>query len=346
VTTAWRQSERASDGNRRGIHAAPTRGRATPGMRSIVRPADVAMVYVSRALRAIALVGATQVALAQIVTIAANAEARVVMSSTIQAEPGADIALMIEVTPVASAPDKSFIRIKGLPAAAALSDGHVIAPGSWAIALDAVPTLRLKLPARQSGRSDLTVTLVGLNGLAVAETRASLIVAGLPDSANSLPLTPVASAVNSLVPKALAMAPPSVAAGLAASVPTPPPIIPAPIPVSRPPVVQELPPLPSASKPTLTADETTRAQRYVQRGQQELTDGNVAAARLLFRRAADMGYPSGTLALASTYDPAELARIGAFTIQGDVAEARRWYEKAMALGSTEADGLLKRLGNR
>jgi hypothetical protein len=346
VTTAWQRFERAAIVSRRGKRAAPTCGHVTTGIRMTKRRADVAMADVSRFLMTVALVGATQLVLANGATMAANAESRVVMSSTIQAEPGADIPLMIEVTPVASAPDKSFIRIKGLPAAAALSDGHVIAPGSWAIALDAVPTLRLRLPARQSGRSDLTVTLVGLNGLTVAEARASLIVAGLPDSANAVPMTPVASAVNSLVPKALAMAPPSLATGLAASVPLPAPIIPAPIPVSRPPVVQDVPPPVSAAKPALTADETTRAQRYVQRGQVELSDGNVAAARLLFRRAADMAYPPGTLALAATYDPAELARIGAFTIQGDVAEARRWYEKAIALGSTEADGLLKRLGTR
>jgi hypothetical protein len=299
---------------------------------------------------------------------ASGSETRLVMSSTIQAEPGADIPLSIEVTPVASAPDKSFIRIRGLPAAASLSEGHVIAPGAWAVALGAVPSLRLKLPSRQSGRSDLVVTLVGGSGITVAETRSSLIVAGLPESASlvpqlppstasplaSSPLTssPLAStlttAVDGIVPKALAMAPPTSTLALAASVPPQPYPIPTPIPVSRPPVAQDTPQLPSAAKtvltpPVLSPDETSRAQRHVQRGQQELLDGNVAAARLLFRRAADMGYASGTLALAATYDPAELAQLGAFTIQPDPAEARRWYEKAQALGSPEADSRLKRL---
>ena len=261
-------------------------------------------------------------------------DTRVVMSSTIQAAPGADVALTIEVMPPESAPAKSFIRIRGLPAAASLSDGHMIAPGAWAVALTDVARLRLFLPARQSGRSDLTVTLVGMEGVVVAETRASLIVAGLPDSGN------VAAPATSLVGSAaaLTLAPPAPPAAVA----------PAPVPVARPaiPIPAPLPPPAAVTQPTLSPEELQRAQRFVQKGQQELSEGNVAAARLLFRRAADAGHAQGLFALAGTYDPVELTRLGAFSIQPDLAEARRWYEKALALGANEADARLKRLDRR
>jgi hypothetical protein len=289
---------------------------------------------------------------------AAEQGPRVIMSSTIQAEPGADVTLSIDVIPLDAAPDKSYIKIRGLPSAATLNEGHVIAPGAWAIALAAVPNLRLKLPARQSGRSDLVVSLVGLNGAIVAETRASLIVAGLPDSGSLVPMAlvpPVSASPLAQIPAPPVTAAPQAmtaatviasAPPIAALVPPPAQIVPAPVPVSRPPVTPEPLVAPSVGKAVMTPEELARAQRYVQRGQQELADGNVAAARLLFRRAADVAHAPGVLALAATYDPVELARLGAFTIQGDLTEARRWYEKALALGIEEAELRLRRLGNR
>jgi TPR repeat protein len=171
------------------------------------------------------------------------------------------------------------------------------------------------------------------------------------DMAAAQPTAPSTAAPST----ALSVAAPVVVSALAmAPVPTavvvaPPPTavpVPTPVPVSRPAATQPIPNAPAALPPALSPEDALRAQRYLQRGQQELQDGNIAAARLLFRRASDSGLAAGTLALAATYDPVELSRLGAFSIQPDLAEARRWYEKALGLGAIEADARLKRLGQR
>jgi hypothetical protein len=50
------------------------------------------------------------------------------------------------------------------------------------------------------------------------------------------------------------------------------------------------------------------------------------------------------MALAGTFDSAELARLQARGIAADRKEARRWYERARQLGAGGADQRLRRLG--
>ena len=50
------------------------------------------------------------------------------------------------------------------------------------------------------------------------------------------------------------------------------------------------------------------------------------------------------MALAATYDAAELSRLGVRGLQPDRAVARRWYERARQLGAAEAEQRLRRLG--
>jgi TPR repeat protein len=71
--------------------------------------------------------------------------------------------------------------------------------------------------------------------------------------------------------------------------------------------------------------------------------GDIASARLLLERAADAQEPSAAFALAGTYDPAVLGRSRAFGIAPDLAMARLWYEKALKLGSLEAQQRLDKL---
>ena len=82
------------------------------------------------------------------------------------------------------------------------------------------------------------------------------------------------------------------------------------------------------------------------RGNGQLSDGNIVAARLFFERAADEGLAEGALAMGATFDPAELARQRVQGTLPDLAAARRWYERARALGSTSAVERLDRLGRR
>jgi hypothetical protein len=81
----------------------------------------------------------------------------------------------------------------------------------------------------------------------------------------------------------------------------------------------------------------------VKRGKDLLTNGNLAAARLLLRRAADAGSAEAALALGATFDPFVIQRLGAVGAEPDVAQAGKWYQKAADLGSQVASGQLARL---
>jgi hypothetical protein len=77
-----------------------------------------------------------------------------------------------------------------------------------------------------------------------------------------------------------------------------------------------------------------------------IASGDVAAARLVLRRAADAGDAGAAMALAGTYDPANLAKLGVHGIVPDLAMARSWYEKARTFGSAEARQRLEMLASK
>jgi hypothetical protein len=102
-------------------------------------------------------------------------------------------------------------------------------------------------------------------------------------------------------------------------------------------------PLPKGP-PAIGAADRARALRYMKKGDEELGEGRVAPARLLYERAADMGIPQAAMAMAATYDADELNKLGLVGIPPDAALAKRWYERARALGAKGADRRLQRLG--
>lgn len=115
---------------------------------------------------------------------------------------------------------------------------------------------------------------------------------------------------------------------------------PPPAPLARPKVLAPVQP------PVLTPEGIERAEKFVQRGEKELADGNVAQARGFFLRAAEGGLARGAMMLAATYDPAELSRLRVQGVQPNAAEARRWYERARELGAPEATERLSALDRR
>jgi TPR repeat protein len=94
----------------------------------------------------------------------------------------------------------------------------------------------------------------------------------------------------------------------------------------------------------LTAQARERALRLVKKGDEQLAEGGIAQARLLYERAAEAGLALGAMSMAATYDPAELERLGVQGLQPDRATAAKWYERARELGATEAAQRLRRLG--
>jgi hypothetical protein len=81
-------------------------------------------------------------------------------------------------------------------------------------------------------------------------------------------------------------------------------------------------------------------------GQQFMAIGDVAAARIVFRRAAEAGDAAAALAMGTTYDPLILKRMGAMGVTPDPYQARSWYERAKDFGSTEAPRRIEMLANR
>jgi peptidyl-prolyl cis-trans isomerase SurA len=92
----------------------------------------------------------------------------------------------------------------------------------------------------------------------------------------------------------------------------------------------------------MATQDRERALRLVKRGDEQLAEGNVAAARLFYERAADAGLAQGAMALARTFDADELARLGRRDIHADPKQAQRWYERAQQLG--DAEERLRRTG--
>lgn len=229
---------------------------------------------------------------------------------TITGQAATQIALVVEIGPAATLPANCFVRIRGLPISVSLSEGHAIAPGSWAIPLASLANLKANLPVGQSGQSAVTVQLVSVDGAVLAETQTTLVITA-------------------------ALEVPKVEAPARADVVAPPP----PPPVAAKPE----PKLPIPRPPELSAEQRQRAEKMMAQGDKFLESGNIEIARQFYQRAADAGYAAGALRLAATYDPGELSRLSIQVVPSP-ADARRWYERAKELGAPEAEERLVRLG--
>jgi hypothetical protein len=89
------------------------------------------------------------------------------------------------------------------------------------------------------------------------------------------------------------------------------------------------------AKPAVALDND-ETNNLIKRGNALLKDGDFAAARLLFERAADAGSAEAALALGSTYDPVVIKRLGAISVKPDIENARKWYQIAADRGSAAA----------
>jgi hypothetical protein len=240
------------------------------------------------------------------------------VGTLILAEPAGETPLPIQVGPADALPKNTFVRIRGLPAAVSLSEGHSIAPGAWAVPFAGLPTLRMTVPVGLSGRSEVIVALVTVEGTVLTEAKSTLVI-GTSLSASNEKVEPQPKAVASIGPS-VSTTPDKGATGSTG---------------------RSAPSTPAAPART---EEQRRALRFITKGNELLAEGDIATARLYYQRGVDAGLHEGALAMAATFDPVELARLGALGIEGDTKTARRWYERARELGAPEAAERLRRLG--
>lgn len=98
---------------------------------------------------------------------------------------------------------------------------------------------------------------------------------------------------------------------------------------------------PQAPAPERSFLDTEELVRLVKRGEDFLARGDIAAARLIFGRAAEARDAGAALSLAETYEPEVLRRLNVLGVRPDIGQARTWYAKAAEYGSVEA---ARRLG--
>ena len=84
----------------------------------------------------------------------------------------------------------------------------------------------------------------------------------------------------------------------------------------------------------------------LRRGNDLIASGDLAAARLVLRRAANAGDAHAAMTLAGTYDPVVLEKLGVHGFVPDLAMARVWYERAKKFGAAEAPQRLELLASR
>jgi hypothetical protein len=157
------------------------------------------------------------------------------------------------------------------------------------------------------------------------------------------PRTP-ASRVTAPPPAApAAVSPPPAAAVPPPAAAMPPPA--APVPAFRAPAPAVAAPVavPLAPASAATASDRDEVAALLTRARTYLSSGDVAAARLVLRRAAERDDPQAALALGGTYDPTVLKRLGIINFHADPAQAREWYRRAVELGSTDASLRLDQL---
>jgi hypothetical protein len=114
------------------------------------------------------------------------------IAAKIVALPSARTPLPIAVAAGDGLPRNAYLRIRGLPPNVALTEGHAIAPGVWAIPLSVVSTLAAIVPIGAQGTSEIALDLVSLEGSVLAEAKTTFFIAAL-EPASAAPAPTVAA---------------------------------------------------------------------------------------------------------------------------------------------------------
>ena len=181
--------------------------------------------------------------------------------------------------------------------------------------------------ARLSAPANQTLGVRAVTTVAVAPTREEITTAyqgAMPDG-RAPAATPLAATPRG-APAPVAAAPPA-AAPVAAL-----PLAPVPEPMIPGDAIHHLDPNEIASS--------------LRRADDLIASGDLAAARLVLRRAANAGDARAAMTLAGTYDPVILEKLGVHGFVPDAAMARAWYEKAKKFGSAEAPQRLELLASK
>lgn len=260
----------------------------------------------------------------------------ITIAAIVLVEPTVETPMPIHVGPATALPRNSFLRIKGLPAQATFSDGHFVSAGTWALPLSSLADLKVTIPLATTGRAELQLALLAIDGSILAEARTTLaITAGtIGNIATQQPAAPPASRLPGRASLGNETAQPQPQQQPSPAVSAIPPMI----------TRNTAPAAPVApAPPAMRPEERERALKLHARGDVEFDGGDIAAARMLYQRAAEAGLPEAAMAMGMTFDPAELGRRGVRGLKGDPEVARKWYSRAQDLGAPGAAERISRL---
>lgn len=229
-------------------------------------------------------------------------------------------------------PSGAFILIRGLPSGARITAGSAVGSDAWRVPVRQLAHAAVVPPPDFVGTMNLSVDLrLADDSVADSDVQRLKWTAGAPDFMLPKPVktTPIAGSSSSF-PQ-----PPTTQAAAGAPQAK----------AGEPPVVERQPGQAAGAGLSRQLDRDEIAN-LLKRGDLALQNGDVAAARLLLRRAAEAGDAQAALALAATYDPGVLKQLGAVGARADIAQARAWYEKAVAMGSAEATRRLLHLAQQ
>ncbi len=197
----------------------------------------------------------------------------------------------------------SFLMFRNMPPKFTLSSGFG-AKDYWAVSLHDIDGLQLIPPDGYEGSFTMEVLLVKGVGVDPEQRTAKVVV-------NPKAATPAVAATSDDT-KLLTAAPPDD-------------------------TTAALPPLNPPRQTGAQGGELTGIDlSMMERGDTYLRQGDIAAARLLYRQLAKKGIATGALAMGSTYDPDFLATLAIRGLQPDIGQAKNWYRMAEELGSTQA----------
>jgi hypothetical protein len=211
------------------------------------------------------------------------------------------------------------LEIGGLPAGTTLSVGKPIDGGKWRILASDIGNAMIHPPQDFRGALDFSVELRLADGTVVDNGSFRL------DWTPTIAAPPIGAPRNKV----------------ASDVPSTDAAPPAPTPTAAPPSPTRTASTEAVSPPL----DREQIELLIGRSQQLMSEGDIAAARTLLRRAAEARDARAALALGATYDPIMLTMLQARGVAADLTSARDWYQKASELGSQEAQERLKLLAS-
>lgn len=259
------------------------------------------------------------------ITHADTKHANIQVPAILKIDAGGEAPVPVELTPPTAVPPQAMLLIRGIPASATLNSGRHFPSGVWAVKPSAVAKLRIATPEDAVEDVHLIFSLVTLDGDYVSNVLARLIIN--PPGASMAARSPAVIAAIRIEPER---------APTLEEAPTAPDL---------PPPAQTAPRAPLER--TLYRDDIFKILKLMQKGDQYLYEGKIAAARRFYEYAAEMGWPDGAAAIARTYDEKHLKRFPILGgIRPDAQMAQQWHDKSRIMAAQIRIDDATRLGQK